>query len=262
MSKLLSQKLIGLFFTLVLTFAIFAPYIMADAPEAASKVSKRAKRSRKTKSGTEILSEVMDIVSDFGGDAVAGAIEEFTMNLQQTSELLQSLAHEDTIDSLNFFIRNTLSSFGSAARDMLKKNNGTETMQSSDFGEYLDAFQSTLIKRCRDNTKFSIVILQQVEAALPPILQGLTEMYKNVMEASGFGLTFGMLSTGTSFLAMLERPEYVSRDTFQQFANFPTEIKHQFETVIDEVVSQYVDPNQLDMMLHGGQSSERTSWQR
>jgi hypothetical protein len=221
---------------------------MADAPD--SKVSKRAKRARKTKSGTEILSEVMDIISDFGGDAVANAIEEFTMNLQQTSELLQSLAHEDTIDSLNFFIRNTLSSFSSSANEMLKSNKGTATMQPSDFGEYLDAFQSTLIKRCKDNAKFSRQILQQIEAALPPILQGMTEMYKNIVEASSFGLTFGMLSTGTSFLTMLERPEYVSRDTFQQFANFPTEIKHQFETVIDEVVSQYVDSTNLDMMLN------------
>jgi hypothetical protein len=250
MSHILSKQLVGLFLTLVLLFAVFSPCIQADS-DASSKVTKRGgKRNRNRRTGTELLAEVMDIIADFGGDAVAGAIDEFTMNLEQTSKLLESLAHDDTIDSVNFFTRNALLSFGVAARDLLKRNNGSDIMQPSDFGEYLELFQSTLITRCKEKANFPRVMLQQIEIALPPVLQALTELYRNIVDASGFGLTFNMLSTGTSFLSMLERPEYVSRDTFQQFANFPAEIKQQFETVLDDVVSQYVDPTQLDMMLN------------
>jgi hypothetical protein len=250
MSRLLSQQLFALFMTLVLLFAVFSPCIQADA-DASSKVSKRGgKRGRNRRSGTELLSEVMDIIADFGGEGIALAIDEFTTQIQQTSRLLESFAEKDTIDSINFLVRHTLSSFDVAARELLKRNNGAETMQPSDFGEYLELFQSTLITRCKEKANFPRIMLQQIEVALPPILQALTELYKNIVEASGFGLTFNMLSTGTSFLSMLERPEYVSRDTFQQFASFPAEIKQQFESVLDDVVSQYIDPTQLDMMIN------------
>ena len=94
------------------------------------------------------------------------------------------------------------------------------------------------------------MILTQVDSFLPPVLQGLTEMYQNVVGSTGFGLTFGLLSQGTSFLSFLERPEYVSRDTFKQFVNFPEEIKQQFETVIEDVISTYIDPTQLEMGLN------------
>lgn len=249
MSRLLSKQLFGLFLTLVLLFAVFSPCI--EGASDSSKVTKRGnKRGRSRRSGTELLAEILDLVAEFGGDAVARAIDEFTANIYDTAQLLESLAHADTVDSVNFFTRNAILSFGVAARDLLKQNSGADIMQPSDFGEYLELFQRTLITRCKEKANFPRAMLQQIELALPPVLQAITELYRNVVDASGFGLTFNMLSTGTSFLSMLERPEYVSRDTFQQFANFPAEIKHQFESVLDEVVSQYVDPNQLDMMLN------------
>lgn len=250
MSKIFSQKLIAIFFALLFAVALFTPFIQADDPAASTKVTKKAKKARKTKSGSEILAEVMDIVSAFGGDAVGNAIDEFTSNLQQTSEVLQSLASADTIDSINFLIRNSISSFSEAARKAASANGAGETMQGSDFGEFLESFKTILVKRCKAKSGFTPTILTQLELALPAVLQGLTEIYQNVVESTGFGLSFGLLSQGTSFLAFLERPEYVSKDTFKQFVNFPEEIKHQFETVIEDLVSQYVDSTQLDMMLN------------
>jgi hypothetical protein len=250
MSRILSQKTIAIFFALLFAVALFTPFIQADAPNANSKVSKKTQKAKKTtKSGTEILSEVMDIVSAFGGDAIGGVIDEFTANLQQTSELLQSLAHPDTIDSINFLIENLLKSLGEAALKASSDNGAGETMQSSDFGEYLESVKSILIKRCKTKTNFPPSILSQIEMALPALFQGLSEMYKNIFESTRFGLTFGLLAQGTSFLSIFDRREYVSKDTFQQFVNFPDEIKHQFETVVEELIASYIDPAQLDMML-------------
>jgi len=250
MSKIFSKRVITLFFALILAVSIFAPFIQGMA--GFGKVEKTAKKAKKTstRSGTEILSEIMDIISTFGGDAIASAIEEFTANLQQTASLLQSLAKEETVDSINFFIRNAISSLSEGARDISSKNDISETVQSSDFGEFLETFKTVLLKRCKGKANFSEHILPQVELFLPHLLEGLSEMYKNVIGSTGFGLTFGMLTQGTSLFSLLERPEYVSKDTFSQFVGFPNEIKHQFETVIEEVVKNYVDPTQLDMMLN------------
>jgi len=228
---------------------LFTPFIEADAPAKTGKKAGNKKGSRKTKSGTEILAEVMDIVSAFGGDAVGNAIDEFTFNLHQTTDLLQSLAEEKTIESVNFLIRNAISSLGEVARNAASENGSGVTMQSSDFGEFLENFKSTLISRCTAKSGFKTAVLSQLNIMLPHLLQALTEMYKNVVDSTGFGLTFGMLSQGTTLLSFLERPEYVSQDTFKQFVNFPDEIKHQFESVIEELISSYVDPAQLDMML-------------
>lgn len=254
MSKVLSKRVITLFFALLFAVSLFAPFIQADPPGASSsssKVSKSAKKTKlKHKTGTEILSEIMDIISAFGGDAVETAIGEFTANLEQTASLLQSLAKEETVDSVNFLIRNAISSFSEGARNVSSSNGSSETVQASDFGEFLENFKSTLIKRCKGKSNFSAHILPQVELVLPHLLEGLNDMYKNVINTTGFGLTFGMLNQGTSLLMLLERPEYVSKDTFSQFVSFPNEIKHQFETVVEELVSNYVDPTQLDMMLN------------
>jgi len=253
MSKFMSKQLIAIFFALLFSVAFFAPLLEArDAAKDAkdTNVSKKAKKAKKTKSGMEILSRVMDIISSFGGDAVGTAIEEVVANLQMTSEFFQGLAHDDTIDSVNFLIRNAISSLGDAARKAASDNGAGETIQPSDFGEILEYYKNILIKRCNDKSKFSSTVSNQLELVLPAVLQGLSEMYKNVVDSTGFGLSFGMLSQGTSLLAFLERPEYVSKDTFKQFVNFPEEIKHQFETIIEELVGTYVDPTQLDMMLN------------
>jgi len=251
MSKLFSQKVIAIFFALLFSVALLAPFIEAGAPAKTGKKAGNKKGSRKTKSGTEILAEVMDIVSAFGGDAVGNAIDEFTFNLQQTTDLLQSLAEEKTIESVNFLIRNAISSLGETARNAAAdpENGSGVTMQSSDFGEFLEKFKLTLISRCSAKAGFKTTVLSQLNIMLPHLLQALTEMYKNVVDSTGFGLTFGMLSHGTTLLSFLERPEYVSQDTFKQFVNFPDEIKHQFESVIEELISSYIDPAQLDMML-------------
>jgi hypothetical protein len=248
MSKLFSQKVIAIFFALLFSVTIFSPFIEAGSPAKNGKQA-NSKKARRTKSGTEILAEVMDIVSAFGGDAVATAIEEFTANLEQTTNLLQSLAEEKTIWSVNFLIANAISSLGEVARKAASENGSGQTMQSSDFGEFLENFRTTLISRCEGKSGFKPAVLAQLNTMLPHALQALTEMYKNVVDTTGFGLTFGMLSQGTTLLSFLERPEYVSQDTFKQFVNFPDEIKHQFETVIEELVSSYVDPAQFDMML-------------
>jgi len=245
MSKLFSQKVIAIFFALLFSVSVFAPFI--EAGSAAKKGGN--KKSRKSKSGTEILAEVMDIISAFGGAAVGDAIDEFVNNLQQTTDLLQSLADEKTIDSINFLIRSAISSLGEVAKKAASENASGETMQSSDFGECLENFKSTLFARCNAKSGFKANVLAQLNMLLPHILQALTEMYKNVVDSTGFGLTFGMFVQATSFLTFLDRPEYVSQDTFKQFVNFPEEIKHQFETVIEELISNYVDPAQLDMML-------------
>jgi len=253
MSKVLSQKLIALFLAILVAVAFMTPFIGAESPSggSGSKVTKTNKKAgRKTKSGTELVTEVMDIIGAFGGDAVSGAIEEFLTNLKQTTDLLQSLANADTIEAVNFLIRNALSSFGEAARKAAKTNGASETMQSSDVGEFLASFKSVLVERCQNKSNFPADFLKHVEAALTAILPGFSEMYKNVMESTGFGLTFGLLSQGTSFLSFLERPEYVSKATFAQFVNFPEEIKSQFETVIEELAASYIDPAQLDMMLN------------
>jgi len=250
MSKIFSQKLIATFFALLFSVAIFSSFIQADAPYASSKVSKSNKKAKKTKSGTEILSEVMDIVSSFGGEAVGTAIEDFRRNLDQTSELLQSLASEDTIESINFLIRNAISSLSETALKAASANDSSMSMQSSDFGEFLDSFNTALVKRCKAKANFSSQLIAQLEIVLPPMLHALSEMYTNVVDSTGFYLTFGMLSQGTRLLTFLERPEYVSKDTFKQFVNFPDEIQHQFETVIEDLISTYVDPTQLDMMLN------------
>jgi hypothetical protein len=248
------KKVITFLMALVLLVTLMRPFIAAEGPEAfsSSKVTKNSKKQRKVtmRSGTEILSEVMDIISLFGGDAVGNAIDEFSNNIQQTASLLQSLASDDTIDSINFLIRNSLSSFSEAAKIVASKNDITDSVQSSDFGEFLEIFKTTLLERCQKKSNFSGAILPQLEIALPHILEGLSEMYRNVVEVTSFHLTFGLLSQGTSFLTLLERPQYVSKETFSQFVSFPEEIKHQFETVIEELVKNYVDPAQLEMMLN------------
>jgi len=192
----------------------------------------------------------MDIISLFGGDAIGSVLDDFTANLQQTSDLLQSLASEDTIDSINFVISNAFSSLNEAAVKAASANDRNTTMEVSDFGEFLDSFNSILVKRCKNKPNFSTQLIAQVEMVLPHMLGAMSEMYKNVVELSGFHLTFALLSQGTGLLSFFEQRVYVSKDTFKQFANFPEEIKHQFETVIEELVSTYVDPTQLDMVLN------------
>jgi hypothetical protein len=229
-------------------------FLVADDPSVASgnvATSKAGvKKGKKLrKSSSELLAEVMEIVADFGGDAVGSIVQEFLDNLNHTSSMLKSLAREDVIESINFLLRSAISTLGDAAHTVSKGNESSDTVQSSDFGEFLEHYKSALLKKCRGKANFSPMILPQLETVLPLLLQSLSEMYGNVISSMGFGLTFGMLSQGTSLLTMLERPEYVSKDTFKSFADFPTEMKRQFETVVDELINNYVDPSQLEMMI-------------
>jgi hypothetical protein len=224
----------------------------ADATSA-SKVGKNAKsgRNKYRKSGMQLLSEVIDIASMFGGDAVEQAVEDFKTNIHQTTSLLKSLANENTIDSVNFLIRSAISSLGDAARQVASENTESSTMAPSDFSEFLDAFRATLLQKCRAKSNFALGILPQIEAILPSLLQGLAELYENFhTSTNGFGLTFSLLKQATMVLTIFERPEYVGKDTFKTFVDFPTEIQSQFEHVLDELISSYdIDQSQIDMVL-------------
>jgi len=224
----------------------------SSGSSASSKVSKTAKsgKNKYRKSGTQLVTEVIDILSMFGGEAVEQVIEDFKTNIHQTTSLLQSLASENTIDSVNFLLRSAISSLGDAARHAASENDTSTVMASSDFSEFLDSFRATVLKKCKAKSNFASGILPQVEAVMPSLLQGLSELYENVHSSTGFGLTFGMLSQGTMLLSFFERPEYVSKDTFKSFVDFPTEIQGQFEHVIEELIDSYnVDQSQIDMVL-------------
>jgi hypothetical protein len=252
MSKFVfNSKTVALFFAFVFAIALWTPFIQAGGTTAGSKVSKSAKKGKRmSRSATDLIAEVMDIASAFGGQAVEDAIEEFTSSLQQTSALLESLAEEDTIDSINFLIRNALSSLGEAAHKLSADNAPGDTVESSDFIEFLDLARKTLVDRCRNKSNFSGNIFPQLDIFLPAVLQGLGEIYKNLYDTMGFGLKFSMLSQGMSLLSLLERSEYVTKETFTQFVRFPQEIKGQIETAVEDLIMTYVDPTQLEMVLN------------
>lgn len=251
------KKVVALFFVMTFFAAFFSQVIQGTVVDDQKKVGKTGGKKKAGLSGTQIISHVMDILSDVGGDTVGKIISEFTSNLRQTMTLLQSLAQDETIDSINFLLRNALSSVSEAARSLASKNTQSSVIQASDFGEFLEEFKSILIKRCKGKSNFSPLILPQLELVLPELLNGLIELYKNFEDFSrdylaGWGVSFKMLSQGTSFLSLLERPEYVSKDTFKQFVSFPQEIQGQFETVVEELVNNYMEPSQLEMILNMG----------
>jgi len=245
MSKALSQKLIALFFVLLIAVSFIAPSFEAKA---ASKSTAAAKANQKTKSnsvGSQVVNQVLEILSSFGGEAFTETVGSMTMAM----EVVALLGHDDTIFSLNFGIRNVFISLQEASRTIASKNPSGDTMQSSDFHELLDLFQKNLIISCKSEPRFTRELIPHMESIVPILIQGLTEMYGNVVDATGFGLPFGLLSQGSMFLSYFERPVYVTQDTFSQVTNFPEEIRAQFETVINDVVSSYIDPAQLNMAL-------------
>lgn len=249
-----SKKAIAIFFLLLVSSTFLMSFLSAAAVEESRKVAKSGGGGKKAgrkgrKSATDYLDDVMDIASAFGGDAVANILRELLDQLEHTSNMLKSLAKDDVLSSINFAINTSITSLGDASRSVASKNDLSDTVQSSDFGEFVDEFKTTLLKRCRAKANFSPLILPQLEAALPMLLQSVAEMYGNVVSSIGFGLTFNMLEKGTSALSMIQAKEYVTADTFKSFANFPTDFKHQMETMFDEVVGQYIDPAQLDMIL-------------
>jgi len=252
------KKVVALFFVITFFTALFAQVAQGMVMNDLNNVGKAGGKKRVGLSGTQIISYIMDIAADVGGDTVGKIISEFLANLKQTMALLQNLAQDDTIDSINFLLRNSLSSVSEAARSAAAKNTKSSVIQASDFGEFLEDFKSILIKRCKGKSNFSPLILPQLELVVPELLNGLIELYKNFEDFSrdylaGWGITFNMLSQGTSFLSLLERPEYVSKDTFKQFVSFPQEIQGQFETVIEELVNNYIDPSiPLETILNMG----------
>lgn len=245
MSRILSQKVISLFFALLFVVSFLGPFIQVDA-----RLARGAKRGM---SGSEIVGTIMDIAASVGGETVADAVDDFMTNLQNTAEMLKLLGKPETVDSLNFLIRNSLSSVGDAARNAAKENGASSTIQASDFGEFLESFMETLMTRCEGKAGFSSVIKTQVKTMLPPVLQAMSELYVNakaLIDQTGFGITFGHLQQASMLLSFLERPEYVSADTFQQFSSFPEEMKTHFETMVEELAANYIDPTQMEMMFN------------
>jgi len=254
MSKTFSSKAIAFFFLILISSSFLLNLARAEADlDGPSRVTKNKGKGGKKfrKSATDILSEVIDILSAFGGDAVEKMVDDFKNNLTQTTSLLQSLSNPNTIDSVNFFIRSLISGFGDAARQAASENDPSMTMQGSDFSEFLTSFKDIVMKKCEAKSNFATGILPQIKSVMPLMLQGLTELYENIVSSTGFGLTFGLLSQATMLLAFLDRQEYVSKDTFSSFSNFPEEIKGQFEQVIDQLLDTYnIDTNQVDMVLN------------
>jgi len=229
----------------------FLSAVEVDESRRVSKASGGGKKAgrKNQKSAADYFDDIMDIASAFGGDTVGNILRDLFEQLEHTSNMLKSLAKEDVRTSINFAINTSITSLGDASKSVASKNDISDTVQSSDFGEFIDEFKTTLLKRCRAKANFSPLILPQLEAALPMLLQSVAEMYGNVVSSIGFGLTFGMLEKGTSALTLIQSKEYVTEDTFKTFANFPNDFKHQMETMFDEVVGQYVDRAQLDMIL-------------
>jgi len=239
----ITKQLIALLFCLL--FA--GSHVMSMT---ANKSAQRQNSNKFGKSTAELIEQAMNIVSNFGGDTVANIIKEFMDNLKQTINMLKSLSNDDVIDSANYLINSSIICLADAARQMSNANGTSDTMQHSDFAEFLDTFKSVLNKRLKNKSNFSVHITTQLDIMLPAVLQGLNELYENVITSTGFGLSFGMLTQGTSLLGMLERPEYVSKDTFRSFVNFPEEMKDQLEIALDNLIGPYVDRTQLGMMLN------------
>jgi len=226
---------------------------MSPFIQAMSKVGRGNKRAKRTMSASQLIESVMDIASSIGGDAVADAVDDFMTNLHNTAEMLKVLGKAETVDSVNFLIRNALSSLGDAARNSAKENGASAAIQASDFAEFLESFKETLLTRLDNNVAFSAVVKAQVKTILPPLLQAMSELYGNakaMIDQTGFALSFNHLQQATSLLSFLERPEYVSKDTFEQFASFPEEMKSHFETMLEELIGNYIDPTQMEMMLN------------
>lgn len=229
--------------------------IQAAAAGTAAKPATPAGRAAKPATGKshrsalDLGKDLLGIAADFGGETVRLVVEEILDHIDQTSMLLGTLASMEMVDTANFFLLSTVKSLPEASRKIASENDLSETIQGSDFGEFLETFKTILMKRCRGMAGFSPMLLPHIESLLPMILQSATEMYGNIVSSTGFGLTFGMLNQATSMLSLLERPEYISRDTFKGFADFPTEMKLQLETAVDELLNRYIDPAQLEMML-------------
>jgi len=218
-----------------------------DAMTPPTKVAKKSGK-KGHKSASELFLDVVDIAANFGGETVRQVVDELLDHFNQTTDMLYGLTQAETRESINFLYSNALASLSEASRKVASGNDMSDTMQASDFGEFVESFKTILLKKCRSQANFSPYILPHLDAALPMLLQPLTEIYANII-STGFGLSFAMLNQGTSMVSLLDRPELVSEDTFKGFAEFPNEFKNQLETTVNMVLTQYVDPAQLEMML-------------
>jgi len=232
----MGTKLFALFLAFILALSSMTAIISAGSVVKSSKGGKKKGPSP----AMSLINEVVDIFAAMLGDAFETAKDEFLHNLDMTMSVLSSLGDAKTIDSINFAIRHTVSSLSEAARKSMNENASSDTIANSDFAEFLAHFKTILINKCRANSKFSPQLLQHLESALPTVLEGLTEVYGNITDNIGFSLNFGMLNTGASMLTYLERPEYVSAETFKTFVDFPTEVTSHFEGMLNEMVSPQV----------------------
>jgi len=235
-----SKQLIAAFFCLLFSATFLLSFTVAVTDK---------RNSKFRKSSTELLEEGLDILATFGGETVSTIINEFLTNLKQTTSMLKDLSKDNVIDSINHLIKSSITSLADSARQIGNSNASGDKIVDSDFREFTDTFKQILDKKILSKKDFSTEVSNQVKLLLPALLGGLNEVYENIVESTGFGLTFGMLSQGTALLTMFERPEYVSKDTFKSFVSFPEEIKQQLDMALDQLIGTYIDPSQLEMMM-------------
>jgi len=243
-SKPISQKIYALLFVFFIGFASMASILDAKA------VAKSRGKQIVLGPCSKAASEFLDIAKLAIGEPAASGIDGVVKNLSNTAHLIASLGEDITRDSLNFTLGALFTSLPEAATSVLKRNSSSDKMTSSDFGEFLAEYKTVVLLHCSQHDNFAPYVLDQLTMLMPLMLQSLTDIYANINEATGFGLTFGYLSQGAHLMSMFKRDIYIESSVTQQLASFPEEILGQMETMLEDLLATVgMDGTKASMML-------------